>query len=179
MTTRDDDLTVSRPALLTERGDHEFREMLHNLLAFSTRLERIRRSFGQKIGVTGQQYTVLISIRQLQGETGVGIRALSDHLSLSGAFLTRETNKLAEAGLITKSPHPEDRRRVKLRVTEEARRRLRELAPVQREINDVLFDPVPPESFSELRGLAHALRESSEHALRLSDYLVPPRDVEA
>jgi len=48
----------------------------------------------------------------------MGINALADRLRLSGAFITNEVNKLVSDGLIEKSTHPSDGRRVQLAVTE-------------------------------------------------------------
>jgi DNA-binding MarR family transcriptional regulator len=47
---------------------------------------------------------------------------VADHLHLSGAFVTTITNKLLKRGLIHKSIDPQDRRRVKLQVSEKGMR---------------------------------------------------------
>ena len=164
-------LTVSLPDLLHGGSDARFREMLHNLLAFAARLEQIRGRMGAMVGLSGSQYTVLISIRQLQGTAGVGVKAIADHLSLSGPFVTSETNKLIKLGLVTKCPNPRDARRVLLSITPKAATLLDGLAPVQREINDVLFEPLEGMDFAIVCRVAHGLRNSSERALMLTDYL--------
>ncbi len=165
-------LTIGLSNLLLDGSDARFREMLHNLLAFAGRLESIRARMGAMVGLSGSQYTVLISIRQLQGATGVGVKALAGHLSLSGPFVTSETNKLIKQGLVSKRPNPEDARRVLLSITSEAADLLNGLAPVQREINDVLFEPLEEMDFNLVCELAGGLRGSSERALMLSDYLL-------
>jgi DNA-binding MarR family transcriptional regulator len=165
-------LTVSLSNLLDDGSDARFREMLHNLLAFAARLEGIRGRMGAMVGLSGSQYTVLISIRQLQGKTGIGVKALAGHLSLSGPFVTSETNKLIKLGLVSKRPNPEDARRVLLSITSEAAALLNGLAPVQREINDVLFEPLEDMDFDVICALAGGLRGSSERALMLTDYLL-------
>ncbi|MBL4756338.1 MAG: hypothetical protein JKY32_01480, partial [Rhizobiales bacterium] len=43
-------LTVSRDALLSGGSDKDFRVMVHNMLAFSTRLEAVRSNFGTLVG---------------------------------------------------------------------------------------------------------------------------------
>lgn len=174
MMARDDQmLTVSRPALLGAEGsDAAFRRMLHNLLAFSARLEQVRARFAAFIGLTPPQYTILITVRHLQGGEGVGVRQVADHLALSPAFVTQETGRLVQAGVLNKDPSPDDRRRVLLTVTEHGTELLRRLAPVQREINDQLFDPISGQNFAMLEGLAAELRDSAEKAVRLSDYLI-------
>ncbi len=95
-------LTVSRPELLTNGSDRQFRSFVHGMLAFAARLEGVRSRFAAQLGLTGIQYTILISIRHLQGDGEVTVGAVADHLHLSGAFVTIETGKLLRMGLITK-----------------------------------------------------------------------------
>ena len=164
-------LTVSRPALLGPDGDGAFRQLVHDLLAFSARLETVRSSFAARIGLSGIQYTILISIAHLQGTRGVGIKAVADHLSLSGAFVTTETRKLITLDLVRKQTNPEDRRRGLLRVTGKGRQLLAELAPLQREVNDVLFASLDRADFHTLGRLARALVADSRRAVALAAYL--------
>lgn len=165
-------LTVGLNGLLHNGSDARFRAMLHNLLAFAARLEQVRARLGAMVGLSGVQYTVLISIRHLQGRAGgVGIKALAGHLSLSGPFVTSETNKLIAQGLVVKRPNPEDARRVLLSITPRAAALLDGLAPVQREINDVLFEPLAGLDLALVCALAEGLRDSSGRALLLSEYL--------
>jgi len=164
-------LTVSRPELLCDGSDADFRALVHDLLAFSARLQAIRASFGALTGLSGVQYTILISIAHLARDRGVGVKAVAEHLSLSGAFVTIETGKLTERGLVCKRPDPEDGRRVRLSVTDKGRRLLADLAPVQQEVNDLLFESLGREDFRRLRRLARGLLEGSARAVALAGYL--------
>jgi|AZIG01.1.fsa_nt_gi DNA-binding MarR family transcriptional regulator len=172
-------LTVSRDSLIVEGSDLAFREMLHNLLAFSVRLEQIRSRFAGYIGLSGPQYTILITIRQLHKLGDVGVGRVAEHLALTPTFVTNETKKLVKLGVLEKEPDPDDLRRVKLRVTALGEARLRDLAPVQRDINDQLFEPVTRENFEMLHDLAADLRHSAEKALLLSDYLTKEEEQRA
>ncbi|WP_163851759.1 MarR family winged helix-turn-helix transcriptional regulator [Pseudooceanicola aestuarii] len=165
-------LTVSRDDLLQDGNDVAFRQMLHNLLAFSARLQQIRGQFAGYIGLSGPQYTLLITVRQLQGEDGIGANAVATHLSHSPAFVTAETNKLVKLDVLNKRPNPTDGRRVLLSVTERGEELLRLLSPQQQEINDQLFEPVNATNFRILQDLARDLNNSAEKALLLSDYLL-------
>lgn len=163
--------TVARPELLRNGTDADFRQTVNSLLAFSTRLEAVRQQFGAYIGLTGVQYTILISIAHMQDDKGIGINAIARHLSLSGAFVTSEVGKLIKLGLVTKRPNPEDRRRVLLRVTPKSDALLASLIPVQQEVNDVLFGPLTAQDFDRLCALAPQLAESTRKALALAQYL--------
>ncbi len=165
-------LTVTKDELLEGQDDSAFREMVHNLLAFAARLEHVRSRFGAHIGLTGIRYTILITIRHLENNSGVGVKTVAGHLSLSGAFVTIETSGLLKLGLIEKRPNPIDRRRVLLTVSTRGRQLLSELSPVQQEINDVLFSPLDRKSFKALCRMSFQLRESAEKAVGLSNYLI-------
>ena len=165
------DLTVSRDELLRDGSDARFRELVHTLLAFSVRLEAVRQEFGAHIGLSGIQYTILVSVAHLQGETGIGVKAIAKHLALSGAFVTIEVGKLVKLGLIAKRTNPDDRRRVLLTTTSQSDALLHGLAPVQCEVNDVIFEPLTAQGFDTLLPLSKDLLTSCDNALSLAQYL--------
>lgn len=163
-------LTVSRNDLLTDGGDSEFRQLVHRMLAFSARLETCRSGFGALLDLTGVQYTALISIAHLEGDDGVGVKTVADHLGLSGSFLTIVTGQLAKRGLVEKSTNPQDRRRVHLRVTDKGRELLEGLAPIQRDVNDLLFQPLDAKRFRALNDIFADLIQAADEATALIGY---------
>ena len=165
--------TTTRKEFLLNRSDLAFRQMVHDSLAFSARLEAIRDGYARLIGLTGVQYTILISIYHLQYERNVSVSLVADHLHLSGAFITNEINKLVGMGLIEKSSDPEDGRRLVLRTTREAQKRLARLAEVQAEVNDEHFAPLAHGDFDTFRRLVGELVESTDRALALLHGLTP------
>ena len=163
-------LTVSRKELLVKGSDDAFRAFVHAMFVLGAHIATIRDHFGRIVGLSGVQYAILISIARLDAGGNVNVKSLADHIDLSGAFVTNETNKLFRAGLITKRPDNRDRRQVRLTVTAEGIRLLEELAPKQRDVNDVLFDCLSARQFQELRTLLPSLVDSAERAMRLADY---------
>jgi MarR family transcriptional regulator, organic hydroperoxide resistance regulator len=165
-------LTISRSEMLVNSSDQHFRRLVHSLFGFFARHEAVRSGHGARIGLAGIEYTTLISIRHLDAEEGdVNVNRVAEHLHLSGAFVTTVTNKLLKRGLIHKSVDPTDRRRVKLQVSDEGDALLAELAPVQRQVNDVQFSCLSRSEFLQLLDLVERLIESSEAAVRLQIYL--------
>ncbi len=73
---------MSRPAVLIEGSDHEFRRLIHRMILNEARLVEIRKSIAKKVGVSGAQYTMLMAVLRLQGETGIAIGALADFLEV-------------------------------------------------------------------------------------------------
>jgi MarR family transcriptional regulator, organic hydroperoxide resistance regulator len=114
-------LTVSRSELLREGSDRLFRRVIHDALGFSVRLQEIRNRLGEVIGLSGPAYSILIAVDHLSETGEVGVSRVSEHLHLSGAFVTIEITKLVKADLVSKTPDPEDGRRVILRVTKKAK----------------------------------------------------------
>ena len=131
--------TVSRPELLVDGSDRDFRRLVHGLFGFLASHEEIRAGHARYIGLAGIEYTVLISIAHLAQAEDVSVSRIAAHLHLTGAFITTVVQRLQSHGLVVKRPHAKDRRRVVLTVTPKGRRLLERLAPVQRQVNDVEF----------------------------------------
>lgn len=166
--------TVTEEKLLVNGDDHIFRRMVHDSLAFAARIEAIRDGYARLIGISGVQYTILIAVNHLQFDENVSVTRVAEHLHLSGAFITNETNKLVRLGLLLKGQDPEDGRRLILRTTEEAQQRLARLAEVQSEVNDEHFGPLAKgDNFEIYRRLVSELVDSTDRALALLHGLTP------
>jgi len=168
--------TVSKPELVVDGSDAAFRSFIHDFLAFSAMINDIRSGFGEYIGLTGIQYTTLMSIKHLQGRTGVGVNAVADHLHLSGAFITTEVAKLVNLGLITKRVNAKDKRRVLLTISPAGRKLLAELVDVQAPVNDALFDTLSAAEFVQLKEIMARLVPCAARALSLLAYLRQPQE---
>jgi len=165
-------LTTSRPELLSEGRDRQFRHLVHALFGFAAHHERIRSGHGRVIGLAGIEYTVLISIAHLAVDGPVNVKTVADHLYLSGAFITSVTQRLLKLGMIHKRIDTGDRRRVTITVSNKGRAALERLAPIQREVNDVEFGCLTHEEFAMLTGIVDRLIESGARAVALQNYLL-------
>ena len=160
-------LTVSKPELLVDGDDHQFRKAVHDALGFSARLQEIRSRLGEAIGLSGPAYSILISVEHLGQHEEVGISRVGEHLHLSGAFVTIEVNKLVKSGLVRKEPHPEDGRRVLLTVTDRARELLDGLTPLQCPVNDTIVGGLDAEQFAAFAQIISSLVGGTGEALAL------------
>ena len=168
---RDTPATVTRRELLVAESDAEFRHLVHGLLAFSERLMAVRQGFGQAIGLSGIEYTILVSIAHLAELEQVSVNTIASHLHLSGAFVTIVTNQLVRKGLIRKGRNSYDRRRAVLTTTAKGQQLLATLAPLQQPVNDALFEPLTKEQFRDLAALVDPLVDAADRALALLEYL--------
>src|SRR3954452_9988537 len=130
-------VTVSRPALLVDGSDDEFRDLIHDLIAYGHRLDACRDAFAAIAGISGVQYEILMLVSRADG---LSVGEVAARLHRSGAFITIEANKLAARGILDKTSDPSDGRRVILRTNGVTRQLMEQLAPHQRRINDVLFE---------------------------------------
>jgi len=164
--------TTSLATLLVDGNDAAFRQFVHDLLAFSARLQAVRDSLGAIVGLSGAEYTTLIAIAHLSanGEK-VGINMVAEHLHFSGAFITIGVNKMVALGLVAKRVDSEDRRRVILRITPKARALLNQLAPVQRPANDRLFDCLTTSDFDRLSKRLPMMVDAADDVLRTLEAL--------
>lgn len=163
-------LTVTRPELLNDDTDRDFRKLVHNIFAFMARHEAIRDGHARHIGLAGIEYTILISIGHLALDGDVNVKTVADHLHMSGAFITTVTSKLQALGLVEKTQDSVDRRRISLVTTEKGKSLLRKLAPYQREINDVEFAPLSREDFQFFSRTLENLIASGDEAVALQRY---------
>jgi DNA-binding MarR family transcriptional regulator len=164
-------LTTSRPELLVDGSDQQFRRLVHGLFAFQSRHQTLRDGHAAVIGLPGIEYTTLIAIRHLAALGDVHVKSVAEHLHLSGAFVTTVTNKLEIKGLIEKAAHTVDRRRLSLTVTARGAALLERLAPTQMQVNDVEFGCLSAKEFQQLLDMVYRLVESSDRAIALQRYL--------
>jgi len=162
--------SVSRTALLDQGSDYRFRQLIQDTLAVSARLQAIREEFGRTAGLTGPQYSLIVSISHL-AESGGGttVSRLANHLHVSGTYVTAEANKLEGAGLLLRAPNPKDKRSVLLKLTKSGLELLDQMLPVVRRINDEIFRDLARADFELLLRLMAGLAQSAADALALAE----------
>jgi MarR family transcriptional regulator, organic hydroperoxide resistance regulator len=165
-------LTVSRPELLVNGSDHDFRRLVQALLPFLAIHTAIRDRYAALLGLTGPQYTIMLCIRMLADAGQVNIRTVARHLWLSASFITAETNTLERKGYVVKARgDAADRRTVALTLTERGTALLDSIAPLRQRVNDVQFKSLSASEFRMIVPAVERLVQSGEQALALLDYL--------
>jgi DNA-binding MarR family transcriptional regulator len=152
---------------MVKGSDAQFRELIHDLIAYGHRLDACRDAFAGLIGVSGAQYEILMLVSRAEG---MPVGEVAARLHRSGAFITIEANKLARRGVLAKASDPADGRRVRLRVTAKGRALVERMAPYQRRINDVLFECLDGRRFAQLRALAAELVACGDRAVAMLEW---------
>lgn len=140
-------LSISRPALLIDGTDREFRRLIYRMIITESRLVDLRKAIARRVEVSGTQYTLLMAVLHLQGDDGISVGGLADYLEVTGPHVTGEIRKLSAKGLVRKATNPNDKRGVLVRLTAEGRKRLLSAFEFIRSVNDILFDGVTGEEF--------------------------------
>ena len=164
-------LTASKPELLDKDGDRTLRGVLYDYFAFGRSLEACSEIFAGFVDLSPTQYLILIAIKNSTAEEPMGVNQVAERLYLSGAFVTNEINKLVSDGLLDKSPHPEDGRRVQLALTQHGMSLLTRPAALQRPVNDALFGMLTREEFKLLSQLLSRLASQANDALKLAEHV--------
>src|SRR5215475_13202693 len=157
--------TVSHAALLEGGTDIAFRETLYLMFLTFGRLQVCREAFGRAMALTGSQFTVLIGTAYRQGNEGVSVRALAEHIQLAPTHVTTEVGRLIGKGLLTKSVNSRDRRGVLVRLSARGEAAVREVAPFVRRVNDLLFAGVSRREFAAVSAFLARFADNTEDAL--------------
>jgi len=163
-------LTASKPELLDKDGDRTLRGLLYDFFAFGRSLEAARAKFASYADLSPTQYLIMIAIKNSTLDEPMGINQLAARLRLSGTFITNEVNKLVSGGLIEKSTHPSDGRRVQLTATGRGFSLLTRLAAFQRPVNDALFGMLTGDEFRLLSQLLARLAADGDRAVKFAEY---------
>ena len=144
--------TVSKPELLDDNGtsDRRFRQFLYDFSVLAAHLEFTRAYLASQLGLSSPQYNIVMIIAQYQGEGGISVSDVAQHLHVTTAFITSEVGKLEQAGLVEKRQNPNDGRGVLLRITAAAESQVLQIGPKRLLINDHLFRTLSGDDFRQL-----------------------------
>jgi DNA-binding MarR family transcriptional regulator len=158
-------LSVTRGGLLTGKSDHGFREFLYNFFTVAERAQEVRRYLGERIGISGPQYNLMMAIAELQGREGVSVGRVAEYLHVAAPFVTTEAGKLVRMRYLRKANDAGDRRVSRLSVGPKGWAALRSLFPGLQEVNDAFFAGISQSEFAVLRECLGKLVENSEPVL--------------
>lgn len=112
-----------------------------SLAAFRYALRRFMRfsaAAAQEAGLTPTQHQALLTIKGHPNDKAISVGQLAEHLFVAPHTAAELVMRLEDAGLLDKTPDPNDRRRVGLHLTGKAERALRRLSDIHmQEIREI------------------------------------------
>jgi len=155
-------LSTSLEAFLVDGSDRRFRELIYKVLSTSSLMLRARDQFAAHMGVSGPQYSMMMVI----GESGAAtIGQIAEQLHVSSPFVTVEIGKLIRHDIVERRPNEVDRRSNLLALTEHGKDLIRDVGPLRRMTNDIIFGSLSSEQAAALHDIMDRLLADSERAL--------------
>ena len=158
-------ITISRDEFLVRGSDGDFRRSIYAMIQCVGRLLACRDAFGRELSLTPSQFAILMGVAGTQGEKGVAIRDLAEHVALAPTHVTTEVRRLEEVGLLIKRPSETDRRSVCVSLLPKAKEEIARISPFIRVVNDVLFRDIDAAALRVAHRVAQQLIVNSDSAL--------------
>ena len=119
-------------------------EHLCFLMDVATR--RMTKFYNRRLRKFGITYNHLFILTCLWEQEGVNVKALSKQLLLDSSSLTGHLDRMERVGLVVRKDDPDDRRAVRVFLTEKGRRLKKQLEPIGKELKETLQKGEPEES---------------------------------
>jgi DNA-binding MarR family transcriptional regulator len=126
------------------------------LLDVATR--RITKFYNRRLRPFGITYNHLFILTCLWERDGVHVKDLAKQLYLDSSSLTGHLDRMERSALVVRQDDPDDRRAVRVFLTEKGRYLKDQLEPIGQELKETLQQGVPPE---KIRAFTAALRSIS------------------
>lgn len=144
--------------------DRAVADFIWNIVEISSQLEEIHKSWAQMLGLTEPQWLILMAIDELDEGRGVSGIAVANKLRIHPAFVTNQTKKLEQMGLLTRVTSPEDARFLQISLTEKARTEITSLSIKREALNSTMFVGVDGESLQYLNRRLTSIAKNSRLA---------------
>ena len=157
--------SVSLPSLLRGGSDRTFQQLVFDFFTISARIEQVRVHFASRMGISGPQYSVLRAVAALQGDEGVSIGLIAEHLHVTSTFITVQSGVLVQRGFLKKKEDSTDRRVSRLSLTLKGEGLVDAIVNEVRSVNNVFFGVLRREEFDALSAIMKKLVGSSRAAI--------------
>jgi DNA-binding MarR family transcriptional regulator len=123
------------------------------LLDVATR--RITKFYNRRLRRFGITYNHLFILACLWEQEGVNVKDLAQRLHLDSSSLTGHLDRMERAALVVRQDDPDDRRAVRVFLTEKGRHLKAQLELIGQELKESLQRGVPPERITALTAALH------------------------
>jgi DNA-binding MarR family transcriptional regulator len=159
--------SASRAALLDDSGDRTLRRLMWDLRAVGALFEEVRSVWGEALGISGPQWSILQAIDLLDEDGGVAVGIVAEHMLVKSTFVTAGVHPLVRAGLVAKRPSRRDRRIVLLSITADAVAAIDAFAEQRQRFYDAVFAGFDGPAFQRFAEAAGDVRRRFDRQLRL------------
>lgn len=143
-------------------ADETLARLALSLITLANVMRSNQEQFASYLGVSVPRFLVMRMLGEAPRSTVTEIAA---RLEVTSQFVTVETGRLTEQGLVAKEPNELDRRSVVLDLTPAGRRLLEELRPLRRQTNERMFRSLRPDQIADMQAAVVQLIDDGREAL--------------
>lgn len=105
----------------------------------------MRRVFNRRVQDLGLSQMQWRALAHLSKQEGINQVTLADHLEIQPITLARLIDRLQEAGFVMREPDPNDRRALRLFLTDKAKPIITHLREVAQDVHGIAYGSIPHE----------------------------------
>ncbi len=143
-----------------------FTALLFDLISLNNLMRRNQEHFAHYIGVSVPRFLIL---RVLEDNPGATVGQLATRLEVTSQFVTLESGKLIEQGLVVKRPSETDRRSVVLDLSPAGQQLLKDLQPLREQTNAHMFRSLDNDDVAKLHAIVLRLLADGRDGLHRLD----------
>jgi DNA-binding MarR family transcriptional regulator len=158
---------ISHKEMLIDGTDETFRRVLFLTRLTADRLAIFREAIARLIGLSGNQYAILLAIANAPGEEGVTVRDVARYTLMASTHVTTQVGALIRKKLVCKKPNDQDGRSVLVSLTAKGEQAVKHIAPLRREFNNAFFVGVSRTSLLAAEDFLEKVATNSDRAMPL------------
>ncbi|MET4483639.1 MarR family transcriptional regulator [Bradyrhizobium sp. F1.13.3] len=144
--------------------DRAVSEFIWNIVEIHSQLEEIHKGWAEMMGISEPQWLILMAIAELDQDRGVPGIAVANKLRVHPAFVTNQTKKLEELGLLSRVISPNDARFLQISLTQKALTAISGLSNKREALNLTMFAGLDEASLEYLNKRLGVIAKNSQLA---------------
>lgn len=144
--------------------DKAVTDFIWNIVEIHSQLEEIHKGWAEMMGISEPQWLIMMAIDEIDEGRGVSGIAVANKLRIHPAFVTNQTKKLEENGLLSRVTSPEDARYLQISLTEKARAEVASLSNKRQALNLTMFAGLDEASLEYLNKRLASIAKNSRLA---------------
>ncbi|MHC4047927.1 MarR family winged helix-turn-helix transcriptional regulator [Bradyrhizobium sp. 23AC] len=144
--------------------DKAVTDFIWNIVEIHSQLEEIHKGWAEMMGISEPQWLIMMAIDEIDEGRGVSGIAVANKLRIHPAFVTNQTKKLEENGLLSRVTSPDDARYLQISLTEKARAEIASLSNKRQALNLTMFAGLDEASLEYLNKRLASIAKNSRLA---------------
>ncbi|MGY4430782.1 DNA-binding MarR family transcriptional regulator [Bradyrhizobium sp. F1.13.1] len=144
--------------------DKGITDFVWSIVEIHSQLEEIHKRWAEMIGISEPQWLILMAIDEIDEGRGVSGISVANKLRIHPAFVTNQTKKLEEKGLLSRVTSLDDARFLQISLTDMARAEVAALSSKRQALNLTMFAGLDQASLDYLNKRLAAIAKNSRLA---------------